>query len=125
MNDHYFSDYKANFLALYRGDRQADKYGQLVSKLKQHGTSNTFTSQLYGYGTKAKQVSQPVACTFDESTTKVLTGFSEMGIDGVKATELLKILPPDTLEPALNIMSGVRAYFQGEYHACCTTLCDR
>jgi hypothetical protein len=46
--------------------------------------------------------------------SKVLSGLAEMGMAGVKAEDLPKLLPPDRMEPALIIMADVRAYFQGD-----------
>jgi hypothetical protein len=45
---------------------------------------------------------------------KVLTGLAEMGMVGIKPDDIPKLLPPDRMEPAIHIMSDVRAYFQGE-----------
>ena len=45
---------------------------------------------------------------------KVLAGLAEMGLRQVKAEDIPKLLPPDKMQPALHIMSDVRAYFQGE-----------
>ncbi|KIJ63497.1 hypothetical protein HYDPIDRAFT_29303 [Hydnomerulius pinastri MD-312] len=96
LNTHYYSDYKDKFLSYYKGCR--DK-GDLVAKLQ------TFPSQ----GT------QPVAVTgYESSVTKVLSGLSELGIT-VKASDLPKLLPPDPMEAAFNIMASVRAYFQVAY----------
>lgn len=53
----------------------------------------------------------------DPATTglaKVLTGLAEMGLVGIKPEDVPKLLPPDRMEPAIHIMSDVRAYFQGE-----------
>ena len=46
---------------------------------------------------------------------KALKGLGEMGITGTKPEDILiyKILPPDAMAPAINIMADVRAYFQG------------
>lgn len=106
MNDHYFSDYKEKFLALYRGNRQSSNHSQLVTKLKQHGSTRASTPY-------ARPLSKSPSPSFDDSTTKVLSGLGEMGIPA-KPIELLKLLPSDPLEPALHIMSTVRAYFQGQ-----------
>ena len=46
---------------------------------------------------------------------KVLAGLAEIGMTGVKAEDLPKLLPPDRMAPALEIMADVRAYFQGIY----------
>lgn len=44
---------------------------------------------------------------------KILSGLAEVGISGVKPEDIPKLLPPDTMEPAMTIMAEVRAYFQG------------
>lgn len=44
---------------------------------------------------------------------KVLAGLAEIGMTGVKAEDLPKLLPPDRMAPALEIMADVRGYFQG------------
>lgn len=56
----------------------------------------------------------PATAALDAGITKVLTGLTEMGIVGVKPEDLYRILPPDEMEPAIEIMASVRAYFQGE-----------
>ncbi|KIJ63510.1 hypothetical protein HYDPIDRAFT_40933 [Hydnomerulius pinastri MD-312] len=96
LNTHYYSDYKDKFLSCYKGCW--DK-GDLAAKLQ------TFPSQGI----------QPLAVTgYESSVTKVLSGLSELGIT-VKASDLPKLLPPDPMEAALNIMASVRAYFQVAY----------
>ena len=42
-----------------------------------------------------------------------MAGLAEIGISGIKAEELPRLLPSDSMEPALVIMAEVRAYFQG------------
>jgi hypothetical protein len=42
-----------------------------------------------------------------------LSNLAAIGITGVKAEDLAKLLPHDSMEPALAIMAEVRAYFQG------------
>jgi hypothetical protein len=44
----------------------------------------------------------------------VLSNLVKLGFTGLKAEDLAKLLAPDEMEPALNIMADVRAYFQGE-----------
>jgi len=43
---------------------------------------------------------------------QILSSLPHIGITGTQATDLAKLFPPDPMEPALNIMAGVRAYFQ-------------
>ena len=45
--------------------------------------------------------------------TKILTGLAEVGISGIEPEHLPRLLPSDRMEPALEIMAEVRAYFQG------------
>jgi Dynamin GTPase effector domain len=92
LNEHYYSDYKDKFLAYYRGSRQKNKNRLLVETI--NGGSN---GQQH--------------C--DDSIKKIMSGLSELGVDNVSITDIAKILSPDPYEPALHIMSGVRAYFQG------------
>ncbi|KAF9222329.1 hypothetical protein BS17DRAFT_881158 [Gyrodon lividus] len=93
LNTHYYSDYKDKFLAYYKGCREDS---DLVSKLKS-----------YPMGTRAPGFKVDA----HNSISKVLSGLSEIGMTA-KAIDLPKLLPPDPMEAALNIMAGVRAYFQ-------------
>ncbi|KAF9047683.1 P-loop containing nucleoside triphosphate hydrolase protein [Panaeolus papilionaceus] len=49
------------------------------------------------------------------SITKILSGLAEIGLQGLKAEDLLRLIPSDPMEPALVIMADVRAYFQVAY----------
>jgi hypothetical protein len=98
MNDHYFSDYKDKFLTLYRASHQSVNHFSKVTTLTK-----------YAQRPSAVQRSSP---EFAENAVRALSALSGLGFD-VKAPELLKLLPPDPLEPALHIMATVRAYFQG------------
>ncbi|KAJ7877170.1 P-loop containing nucleoside triphosphate hydrolase protein [Mycena leptocephala] len=42
----------------------------------------------------------------------ILGGLAGIGLAGISADDLVKLLPPDRMDPALSIMSDVRAYFQ-------------
>lgn len=101
MNDHYYSDYKDKFLALYRGSRQTSNNGSVVKTI----------TKFANHPSSLKRNSPEIA----ESTTKALSSLAEIGLN-IKAPELLKLLPPDPWEPALSIMATVRAYFQGKHH---------
>jgi len=105
LNTHYFSDYRDKFLAYYRAWRNDNDL--LVSKLKRTKTVNHLPSPPGAPSTQTHQDTQSVV-------NHILSGLSEIGIS-VKATELAKLLPPDPMEPALNIMASVRAYFQVAY----------
>lgn len=88
LNTHYFSDYKDKFLSFYKASRdQTD----LAIKLNRDRHM------------------------YNNSINKVLSGLNEIGISA-QANDLPKLLPPDPVEAALNIMASVRAYFQGKHY---------
>jgi hypothetical protein len=97
LNVHYYSDYKTKFLGYYKGCRDQ---GELTNKL-----------QNYRAPTSVRSDGQE---RFQQAVHKALTGLTEAGIS-VQASELAKLLPVDSMEPALLIMAGVRAYFQGMF----------
>jgi hypothetical protein len=100
LNTHYYSDYKDKFLSYYRACREMD--GDSTSQL---------VRDLHSYLPPA--TSKQPSTDFQDGMARVLSGLPQVGISGVKAVDLAKLLPPDPMEPALNIMAGVRAYFQG------------
>lgn len=55
--------------------------------------------------------------TYETGISKVLSGLIEIGLTGVEAGDLAKLLKTDEMEPALEIMADVRAYFQGGFHS--------
>jgi hypothetical protein len=93
LNVHYYSYYKGKFLAYYKGCRDE---GELTRKLQ------TYKAPVHANGT----------ASFQQSIYKALGGLNEAGIV-VQPSDLPKLLPDDPMEPALKIMAGVRAYFQG------------
>ena len=99
INTHYYSDYKDKFLSFYRGCRQKGDNSQLMKNLQEYKPHipNSFT----------------LSAAFQTSMAQILSGLPQVGITGTQAVDLTKLLPPDPMEPALNIMAGVRAYFQG------------
>lgn len=92
LNEHYFSDYKDEYLTKYRGVRQ---------KGRNHSLMDTLEAAAAGYEQ-------------DSAMSKIIGGLGEIGLNTVQTSDLSKLLPPDPLEPALHIMAGVRAYFQGK-----------
>jgi hypothetical protein len=111
LNSHYFSDYKDKFFAYYKGSRRKDEEGSLMKLINDFNNpkpvpiERSFNNR--GYPTE-------VAPTPPTGVGKVLAGLAEMGLTQLKAEDIPKLLPPDKMEPALHIMSDVRAYFQGE-----------
>ncbi|KAH9915501.1 P-loop containing nucleoside triphosphate hydrolase protein [Fomitopsis serialis] len=99
LNGHYYSDYRDKFVSHYRAHRSSSGSGSLLTKLGEYPGTNSANRQT----------------EFQKNTAQVLSGLSAIGISGVKATDLPKLLPSDPYEPALNIMACVRAYFQVAY----------
>ena len=91
MNDHYFMDYRSKFLGYYKGIRQKSQ--------------TTFIDNLEGDGREARS-----------AVSRVISGLSELGLHPVHRSSLPRLLPPDPMESAIEIMAEVRAYFQGSNH---------
>jgi len=106
LNTHYLSDYRAKFLAHYRGARERYDNTEFTQFIKNHKENSPPS-------TGHRKLSGPVPQL--TGIAKVLSSLAEIGIVGVKAEDLPKLLPPDPMEPALGIMADVRAYFQGWY----------
>ena len=102
LNTHYFSDYRAKFLAHYTGARESYRNTDLTQLIKKHTSSSTG----YHFPRPAAELT---------GIAKVLSSLADIGIPGLGAEDLPKLLPPDPMEPALGIMADVRAYFQGWY----------
>lgn len=106
LNTHYLSDYRSKFLSHYRAAREKYECKNVIDAIKSYNEQSqqpvTFTTNRNG-----SVVPPPTGIG------KVLAGLAEIGMSGVNAHDLAKLLPPDPMEPALNIMADVRAYFQG------------
>jgi hypothetical protein len=102
LNTHYLADYKSKFLSHYRASREYYEQPKLIKAIQNYGKSLTTTEAWSGL-----QTDHPTGIA------RVLAGLAEIGMTGVKAEDLPKLLPPDRMEPALIIMADVRAYFQG------------
>jgi len=92
LNGHYFSDYKDKFLSHYRGSRQKGQNGELMGVLEASAKGHA-----------------------NDSISRLMGGLSELGLSGTTPMDIPKLLPSDRYEPALQIMAGVRAYFQVAY----------
>jgi len=88
LNEYYFMDYRAKFLGYYRGIRQRAE-GNFVDRLQSNDRE-----------TKAV-------------VNKVISSLAELGLHSVESSSLARLLPPDPMETAIEIMSEVQAYFQG------------
>lgn len=109
LNDHYYADYKATYLSLYRSCRQKDNNNQVMVGLHEYNflVYNSYNSP----------------STFQNGIMETLQIPPQVGITDTQALALAKFLSLDPMEPALNIMAGVRAYFQGS-KACAFQFCD-
>jgi hypothetical protein len=89
LNEHYLADYKTKFLSNYKTAREKAQNPVLAAAIE-------------GYRLAPSGISQ------------ILSGLAALGLNDINADDLVKLLPPDRMDPALNIMSDVRAYFQGD-----------
>lgn len=112
LNEHYYASYRDKFLAFYRAYREKDTNGSLIDKLKGYKPFVPSNSVVRG------RTIPTTPSELQDSLSKVFSGLAEVGITGVDATDLAKLLQTDPYEPALNIMATVRAYFQGECAIC-------
>jgi hypothetical protein len=94
MNDHYLMDYRSKFLGYHKGIRQKSR--------------TTFIDNLESDEREAKV-----------AVSKVITNLTELGLRPVDRSSLPRLLPPDPMESAIEIMAEVRAYFQGSNHFPC------
>ena len=106
LGTHYLAHYRAKFLAYYKGAREQDRNRNLMSAIQ------SFTPPASSASTTRRQSFQETPPT---GIAKVLAGLVELGFHGVKPEDLAKLIPPDGMEPALEIMADVRAYFQGTF----------
>lgn len=94
INDNYFSERRDKYLAKYRLERS------------QSNADGRKLAQAVSYYQHSKSLE------FDKINA-VLSNLTAMGITTVEAQHLVKLLPTDPMEPALQIMASVRAYFEG------------
>ena len=88
MNEHYFMDYRSKFLGYYKDARLRAK-SQFIRNLENRDDGNMM-----------------------EAMSEALCSLSRMGLEA-NASSLAKVLPADPMDPAIEIMADVRAYFQG------------
>ncbi|KAF9078476.1 P-loop containing nucleoside triphosphate hydrolase protein [Rhodocollybia butyracea] len=93
-NTHYLADYKDKFFSYYKGCRDKDINQEMVETLRVSSLNRHSPSSILNV---------------------TLSNLAQLGIAGVKGIDLIKLLPSDEMEPALNIMAEVRAYFQVAY----------
>ena len=97
QNEEYFFNYRNKLLARYR------------TLLRESRGQFGLVQSLEGY--QPTHNGYPDAFWNDINT--ILSKLVARGIHGVQASDLAKLLPSDSMDPALEIMAEVRAYFQG------------
>ncbi|OBZ65814.1 Interferon-induced GTP-binding protein Mx [Grifola frondosa] len=91
LNEHYYADYREKFLAYYKGCRAQSNDAPLIGMLH--------SSRVSG----------------NDVVTRIMTGLTELGMHDVQPSDLPKLLPADPYDAAIEIMAGVRAYYQVAY----------
>jgi hypothetical protein len=89
MNQHYYMEYRQNFLAHYKEARLRAK-SQFKRTLDNTGDRNVMGA-----------------------ISETLSSLTRLGLEAANASALTKLLPSDPMDPAIEIMADVRAYFQG------------
>ena len=96
LNEAYYGDFRDQFRAHYKGwrpQRDDDPRTSLTRRISEATSDSQLLSHI----------------------NDVLAGLTQMGLHGMQGTDLAKLLPPDPYDSAVEIMTSVRAYFQGEY----------
>ncbi|KIM31730.1 hypothetical protein M408DRAFT_237585 [Serendipita vermifera MAFF 305830] len=89
INEHYLADYKRKFHARYKAARQIHiSYSSNLQTLVNGGYQNSSVMH------------------------SALDYLRQMGLDNVKKDDLLRLIPADAADDAIEIMSEVRAYYQ-------------
>jgi hypothetical protein len=91
LSEHHYLDYRQKFAAHYRGWRQKDNNPTFIGHIRQHTSRQVIDT------------SSPIS--------RVMGALGEMNVSP-SPMQLVALLPSDPMDPAINIMAGVRAYFQ-------------
>ena len=89
MNNHYYAEYRSNFLNHYKSDRLRTK-SSFIRNLEDGNSSGMM-----------------------DAVNETMSSLAKLGLHSANASSLASLLPPDPMEPAIEIMADVRAYFQG------------
>ena len=102
LNTHYLADYKSKFLAHYKGTRQKYERVDVMGAIESYNSHDPDDASLPS-SMKTKM----------DGIAKIMSGLADIGMTGIAPEHLPRLLPSDSMEPALEIMAEVRAYFQG------------
>lgn len=100
LNNHYLADYKEKFMTYYRRIRKDSK------------TNNNRSLRAVLSASAFRSNERPAVEVVDP-TAAALSALANLGFHGLKGEDLGKLLGQDKMEPALEVMATVRAYFQG------------
>jgi hypothetical protein len=100
LNTHYFCDYRDKFFSYYKAARDNDVNAGLMKAIENYTRS-------HNQGGMYETTSLPTGIA------NIMTGLRQVGVYSVRPEDLVKALPPDPMESALNIMADVRGYFHG------------
>ncbi|KAJ6578487.1 P-loop containing nucleoside triphosphate hydrolase protein [Mycena capillaripes] len=103
LNAHYLADYKSKFFSHYKSAREEKQNPVLAQAIAAFKPDAVPAVDQYGNRLQLTGIAQ------------TLSGLAGIGLGAVTAVDLVKLLPPDRFDPALNIMADVRAYFQVAY----------
>jgi len=93
VNEHYLADYKRKFIARYKAARQLHVgHSPELQKLVDGGYQNS------------------------SNMREAVTNLKAMGLPLVNNYDLLRLLPGDPADDAIEIMAEVRAYYQGVWN---------
>ena len=87
----------------------------LIQNIDAHNAPPPPPAPIIFSSTTSAPAPKPATSFFQPSVKNALASLAAIGLSGVKAEDLPKLLPPDQMEPALIIMADVRAYFQGAF----------
>lgn len=111
LNEHYLADYKDKFLSYYKGARERNRNPTLAKAIASVMPATAIASFMLPTPDDGDQ-------SYDEEPpapiARILSNLASIGLDAVRPEDLAKLLAPDKMDPALNIMADVRAYFQGK-----------
>ncbi|KAJ6454813.1 hypothetical protein C8R45DRAFT_1082629 [Mycena sanguinolenta] len=88
LNEHYLADYKVKFLGDYKRAREQAQHLALAAAIEAYRNNMDSLS-------------------FPTGITQVVAGLTLIGLGGINVDDLVKLLPSDRMDPALNIMADV------------------
>jgi len=114
QNEDYFFSCKDKFLTRYKSIHRLSKgEGSLSARLQDPLPELPRPSRVaehHGLRPVEREIDP-----FDQHVTAALRSLAALGFGSLKRSEVLRLLPSDEADPALDIMAEVRAYWQVAY----------